>query len=127
MVVSAQLDLTRPGVGGGSESVNKLTLACVVAATALGATLRVYGLACAVIHLRDSHFFSLDVSMTFFTVLTWYFLMRTVARGDLTGDVGSAVGFGLGIASKYSAAFLAPLVGLAQLLSPTGPRGVTPL
>jgi hypothetical protein len=93
----------------------------------LAGMLAAFLLACSVIHLRESHFFSLDVSMTFFTVVTWYFLMRTVERGDLTGDVGSAVGFGLGIASKYSAAFLAPLVGLAQLLSPNGPRSVLPL
>src|SRR5881275_3020106 len=33
------------GVRWGSDPVNKLTLAAVVAATALGATLRVYGLA----------------------------------------------------------------------------------
>ncbi len=84
-------------------------------------------LACSVIHLRDSHFFSLDVSMTFFTVVTWCFLMRTVERGDRRDEAGSAIGFALGIASKYSAAFLAPLVGVAELLSPNGPRGVTPI
>ena len=31
-------------------------------------------LAFSVIHLRESHFFSLDVSMTFFTVVAWCFL-----------------------------------------------------
>src|SRR5437763_3613804 len=83
-------------------------------------------LACSVIHLRESHFFSLDVSMTFFTVAAWYFLARTVERGDAIGAAGSAVGLGLGIASKYSAAFIGPLIGLAELLSPYGPRGLTP-
>ena len=83
-------------------------------------------LACSVIHLRESHFFSLDVSMTFFTVAAWYFLARTVERGDAIGAAGSAVGLGLGIASKYSAAFIGPLIGLAELLSPHGPRGLTP-
>jgi 4-amino-4-deoxy-L-arabinose transferase-like glycosyltransferase len=77
--------------------------------------------ACSVIHLRESHFFSLDVSMTFFTVVAWCFLVRTVERGDAAGAVGSAFGLGLGIASKYSAAFVGPLIGLAEILSPQGP------
>ena len=78
-------------------------------------------LAAAVIHLRESHFFSLDISMTFFTVLGLYFAMRIVERGDVAGEAGSAVAFGLGIASKYSAAFLAPVIGMAELLSPRAP------
>src|SRR5262249_41376881 len=40
-------------------------------------------IAAAVIHLRESHFFSLDVSMTFFTMLGFYFAMRIVTRGDV--------------------------------------------
>jgi hypothetical protein len=81
-------------------------------------------LACAVIHLRDSHFFALDVSMTFCTVLTWFVLTRTVERGTTAATVGSGVGLGLSLLCKYSAAFLAPLIGLAELLSPKGPRSV---
>jgi hypothetical protein len=84
-------------------------------------------LAFSVIHLRESHFFSLDVSMTFFTVVAWCFLVRTVERGDTVGAAGSALGLGLGVASKYSAAFIGPLIGIAELLSPFGPRGLTPI
>jgi 4-amino-4-deoxy-L-arabinose transferase-like glycosyltransferase len=83
-------------------------------------------LAGAVIHLRESHFFSLDVSMTFFTVLGLYFAVRLVERGDTASEAGSAVALGLGIASKYSAAFLAPLIGIAELLSPRAPATLTP-
>ncbi len=84
-------------------------------------------LAVAVIHLRESHFFSLDVSMTFFTALGLYFAMRIVERGDAASEFGSAVAFGLGIASKYSAAFLAPMIVVAELLSPNAPRTITPV
>ena len=84
-------------------------------------------LAFSVIHLRESHFFSLDVSMTFFTVVAWCFLVRTVERGDTVGAAGSALGLGLGVASKYSAAFIGPMIGIAELLSPFGPRGLTPI
>jgi len=83
-------------------------------------------LAGAVIHVRESHFFSLDVSMTFFTVLGFYFAMRTVTGGGAGAEAGSAVAFGLGIASKYSAAFLAPLIGIAELLSPRAPATLGP-
>jgi hypothetical protein len=83
-------------------------------------------LAAAVIHLRESHFFSLDVSMTFFTALGLYFALRIVERGDVAGEAGSALAFGLGIASKYSAAFLAPMIAVAELLSPRAPRTLTP-
>ena len=84
-------------------------------------------LAFSVIHLRESHFFSLDVSMTFFTVVAWCFLVRTVERGDAVGAAGSALGLGLGVASKYSAAFIGPMIGIAELLSPFGPRGLSPI
>ncbi|PWT80968.1 MAG: hypothetical protein C5B57_11370, partial [Blastocatellia bacterium] len=93
----------------------------------LAGILAAFLLAATVIHLRDSHFFALDVSMTFFTVLAWCFLVRTVERGDWLGTIGSGIGLGLAILSKYSAAFLAPLIALAELLSPAGPRGLRPL
>jgi hypothetical protein len=92
----------------------------------LGGVCAAFLLACAVIHLRESHFFSLDVSMTFFTVVGLYFALRIVERGDAVGEAGSAIAFGLGIASKYSAAFLAPLIGVAEVLSPRAPASLTP-
>src|SRR5262249_2593149 len=59
-------------------------------------------------------------------VLGFYFAMRIVTRGDVASEAGSAVALGLGIASKYSAAFVAPLIGIAELLSPRAPATVTP-
>ena len=92
----------------------------------LAGVLAAFLLACAVIHLRDSHFFALDVSMTFCTVITWLCLERTVERGTFGATTASGIGLGLGLLCKYSAAFLAPLIGLAELLSPNGPRAVLP-
>jgi Dolichyl-phosphate-mannose-protein mannosyltransferase len=91
-----------------------------------GGVFAAFLLAAAVIHLRESHFFSLDVSMTFFTVLGLLYAVRIVERGDVAGEAGSALAFGLGIASKYSAAFLAPMIGIAELLSPRAPGTLTP-
>lgn len=134
-----RLDLTVP-----RDEVMYMTLGRAISATLGTATIplvylvarRVSGrlagvlaslfLACTVIHLRESHFFSLDVSMTFFTVIGLYFLVRIVERPNVRCEAGAAVALGLGIASKYSAAFLAPLIGLAELLSPAGPRTIEP-
>src|SRR5436190_14147612 len=33
-------------------------------------------LACAVVHLRESHFFSVDISMLFFSLVTWLYALR---------------------------------------------------
>jgi hypothetical protein len=84
-------------------------------------------LACSVIHLRDSHFFTVDISLTFFSALAWYFLIRVVQRGDRRFEIGAGIAFGLAVVSKYTAVFLAPLVLLAELLSPASPRTVRPL
>jgi hypothetical protein len=116
---------------GISAALGTATIPLTYATTRLAASRRagVFAallLAGSVIHLRESHFFSLDVSMTFFTVLGFYFAMRIVTRGDAGAEAGSAVAFGLGIASKYSAAFLAPLIGIAELLSPRAPARLTP-
>ena len=91
-----------------------------------GGVFAAFLLAAAVIHLRESHFFSLDVTMTFFTALGLYFATRIVERGDVVGEAGSALSLGLGLASKYSAAFLAPMIAVAELLSPRAPRTLTP-
>src|SRR5580765_6979023 len=63
----------------------------------LTGVLAAFLLACAVIHLRDSHFFALDVSMTFFTVLTWLFMERSVERGTLGATTASGIGLGLAL------------------------------
>lgn len=83
-------------------------------------------LACSVLHLRDSHFFTTDPSLAFFTTLTCWCLVRTIERGDRMSNIGTGVAFGLALLSKYTAVFLAPLVGLAHLLSPSRPRHLRP-
>ena len=80
-------------------------------------------LACAVLHLRESHFFSVDVSMTFFTVRRlaasrcgW----PSAADARRPSRRGSR--FGGAILCKYSGAFIARWSSrLAYLLSPRRP------
>lgn len=84
-------------------------------------------LACSVLHLRESHFFTVDASLTFATMLALYFMVRIVQRGDWASDLGAGVALGLALLSKYTALFLVPLMGIAQLLSPRAPSTLRPV
>ena len=52
-------------------------------------------LAFAVLHVRDSHFASTDISMVFFTVLALWCALRLVERGDLGWLVASGIAVGV--------------------------------
>jgi hypothetical protein len=93
----------------------------------IAGVLAAFFLALSVVHLRESHFFTVDISMTFFSVVAWWFLMRVVAAARTRDSVGAGISLGLGVLSKYTAAFLIPLIGLAELLSPKGPRRLVPV
>jgi len=114
-----------------SATLGTLTIPAVyaVAARVAGRTAGVISaflIAFAVLHLRESHFFTVDASLSFFSVMTWLFLVRTVQRGDWSSSIGTGVAFGLATLSKYTAVYLAPLVVLSELLSPNAPRTLKP-
>jgi 4-amino-4-deoxy-L-arabinose transferase-like glycosyltransferase len=75
-------------------------------------------LAVTVLHVRDSHFLSVDASLTFFCTLTWYCALRMAAGGSLRSYVAAGVAFGAAVLSKYSAAFLAAVLFTAHLVAP---------
>ena len=83
----------------------------------LAATLTAAG----VLHLRDSHFLSVDISLTFFCIVTWLFLVHVADRGQRRSYVFAGVAAGCAIACKYSAAFLLPLTLVAHLCAPGRP------
>lgn len=78
-------------------------------------------MAAGVLHIRESHFLSVDVTLTFFSVLAWFCMMRMVRDGRLRDYVTAGVAIGLAVLCKYSAAFLIPVVGVAHLLAPGRP------
>ena len=84
----------------------------------LAATLTAAG----VLHLRDSHFLSVDVSLTFFCVLAWLFLIRVADTARTGAYVFAGLAIGAAIACKYSAAFLLPLTLVAHLCAPGIPQ-----
>jgi len=83
-------------------------------------------LASAVLHLRDSHFFTVDPSMVFFCVVTWAAAVAIADRGSPVAYVVAGIAFGAAVACKYNAIFLVPLVVAAHLCSPHTPRSIRP-
>src|SRR5688572_16693506 len=62
-------------------------------------------LAFSVLLIRDSHFFSVDMSMTFFCMLTWLALLRMAERGTIGSGIATGVAFAAALTSKYTAIF----------------------
>jgi hypothetical protein len=80
---------------------------CAAALTAFG-----------VLHLRESHFFTTDIPMTFFSMLTLWTLMAVLDEGiTWRRDLAVGVVFAAALLCKYTAVFLAPVIGLAYLLA----------
>jgi 4-amino-4-deoxy-L-arabinose transferase-like glycosyltransferase len=84
-------------------------------------------LAFSVLHIRDSHFLSVDISMTFFCMLTWLALMRMAQSGSIRAGFVTGMTFAAAITCKYTAVFMAVPIGLAHLLSPHRPASLQPL
>jgi hypothetical protein len=75
-------------------------------------------LAFAPIHLRDSHFFTVDPSLAFFCTLTWWCALRMADRGTVASGIVAGLAFGAAALTKYTAAFLVIVIAAAHLLSP---------
>ncbi len=84
-------------------------------------------MACAVIHVRDSHFATTDVSLTLCCALALLASLRIAERGDLRSLVGAGLAFGCAVLFKYPGAFVLGVIGLAYLLAPGRPATVRPL
>ena len=78
-------------------------------------------LACAVVHLRESHFFTVDMSMLLFSMIAWFFALRIAESGRWRDYVFAGVSVGAAVASKYSATFLVFVLALAHLCAPGRP------
>ena len=67
-------------------------------------------LALNVLHIQLAHFFTVDPFMTFFVMLSLYFLVTALPRNALAPRPGraylAAIAFGLAVGSKFSAVYL---------------------
>ena len=89
--------------------------------------LAAFFLACAVLHLRDSHFATTDMPMVFFCMAAVWWSLRVAERGDWMSLVGAGASVGAAVASKYTGLIALGVVGIAYILSPRRPRHVRPL
>lgn len=79
-------------------------------------------LACAVAHLREAHFFTVDVSMLFFAGAAWLFAIRIADEGRIADYLWAGLALGAALACKYSALFVVAVIGVAHLCAPGRPR-----
>lgn len=89
--------------------------------------LAAFFLACAVLHLRDSHFATTDMPMVFFCMLAVWLSLRVAERGDWISLVGAGAAVGAAVASKYTGLLSLGAVGVAYLLSPRRPSQLKPI
>lgn len=74
-------------------------------------------LAFSVLHVRDSHFFTTDVPLTFFLVLMMLLALRIAAGGGTTTWVAAALAAGLAVTTKQTSLMFFPVLLLAHLMA----------
>jgi dolichyl-phosphate-mannose-protein mannosyltransferase len=75
-----------------------------------------------VLHVRDSHFFTVDACLVFFCTVCWWFMLKMVEPRDAGqpfrmngGYAGAGVTLALALLSKYTAVFLVPAIAVAHV------------
>ena len=76
------------------------------------------------LHVTNSQFISVDVPLTFFIVLAFFFLYSVYEDGNLKGYVLTGLCIGLGTGTKYTAALLILPFLAAHFFSKSGPRSL---
>ena len=89
--------------------------------TPIGGLLAAALLATTVVHIAESHSFRVDLTMLFFVSLTWLFALRIAEHGRWRDYLLAGAFAGAAIGSKYSAAFILGVVGVAHLVTPRRP------
>ena len=77
-------------------------------------------LAVAFLHVRDSHFLTVDVPATFYATAAFVYSFRYLARPRLQSAVLAGACLGLAASTKYNTALFAPAILLAVCLASNG-------
>ena len=83
-------------------------------------------LALSVLHLRDSHFFTVDISLVFFCMVTLAASLSIAEHGKKSAYIVAGLALGASCLCKYTAVFLLPLIAVAHVCSPRRPRTLQP-
>jgi 4-amino-4-deoxy-L-arabinose transferase-like glycosyltransferase len=76
-----------------------------------------------VLHVRDSHFFTTDVPMTFFLVLILYLCVGIVKKKGEMNYLLTGIATGVAVATKQTALLMIPVILAAHLISLWPSRG----
>ena len=79
-------------------------------------------LATTVVHIAESHSFRVDLAMIFFASVAWLYSLRIADSARLRDYLLAGAFAGAAIGSKYSAAFIVGVIGVAHLIAPGRPR-----
>ncbi len=69
------------------------------------------------LHVRDSHFATMDIALTFFVTLSLYYSLRSLNRGDTAGHWKAIAAAAAAAATKYNGILLAMPIAMAYLAS----------
>jgi hypothetical protein len=89
--------------------------------------LAAFFLACAVLHLRDSHFATTDMPMVFFCMVTLWCAIRVAERATWPWLIAAGASVGAAVASKYTGLISLGTVGIAYFLAPVRPLQIQPV
>lgn len=76
------------------------------------------------LHVRNSHYCTVDVPMTFVLVVAYYFILRIVDTNDIKDYLLAGLFAGLAIATKYNAGILIPCIGFAAITNISFKNGI---
>jgi len=93
----------------------------------LAGLLAAFFIACAVLHLRDSHFATTDMPMVFFCMVTVWCAIRVAERASWPWLVAAGASVGAAVASKYTGLITLGTVGIAYFLAPGRPAQIQPV
>ena len=71
----------------------------------------------AFLHVRDSHYMTVDVPATFFILVSFLLICRHIEKGGMRDLLGSAAFAGFAVSTKYNLAIMAPVLLLAVILA----------
>ena len=71
------------------------------------------------IHVRNSHYCTVDIPTTFFVILAFYFMTLILKENRLKNSIWASIFSGFAIATKYNSLFIVVPLGLAHLMTYT--------
>ncbi len=76
------------------------------------------------LHIKQAHFVNVDTPLTFFVLLSLYFIIKLMKDQSLRNYIGAGISIGLAASTKYNGAILLAVLILAQMLQSDSMRNL---